>query len=48
VVEKLLISAELLSRLTDIDEDYFLELRGIFSMKGKDNVIGLFSIKEKQ
>ena len=31
----------------DIDEDYVVESKGIFSLKGKDNVIGLFSIKER-
>jgi len=47
VNEKLLVSAELLSLLTDIDIDFFVESKGVFSFKGKENVIGLFSIKQK-
>lgn len=47
VNEKLLISAELLSLMSDIDNDFIIESKGIFSLKGKDNVIGLFSIKKK-
>ena len=47
VNEKLLISAELLSILTNIDKDFLIESKGVFSLKGKENVIGLFSVKEK-
>lgn len=47
VNEKLLISAELLSILTKIDNDYSVESKGVFSLKGKENVIGLFGVKEK-
>ena len=45
--KRLLISAELLSLLSDIDRTYFVESQGIFSLKGKKNVIGLFSVGEK-
>jgi len=46
VNEKLLISRELLSILTDIDKDFLTESKGVFSLKGKENVIELFSVKE--
>jgi len=47
VNERLLISAELLGLLTQIDEQYIIESKGIFNLKGKKNVIGLFCVKEK-
>ena len=47
VNEKLLISAELLSLMSHIDSDFYIESKGIVSLKGKDNVIGLFCIKQK-
>jgi adenylate cyclase len=47
VNEKLLISAELLNLLPDIDIDYFVDPKGIFSLKGKENVIKLFSIAKR-
>jgi hypothetical protein len=43
----LLISAELLSILSNIDNEFFVESKGIFNFKGKKNVIGLFSVEEK-
>jgi len=43
----LLISAELLSQLKDIDEDYKIESMGVTSLKGKENIIGLFSVTGK-
>ncbi len=45
--EDLLISADLLSILENIDVKYNVESVGIASLKGKQNVIGLFSIKKK-
>ena len=47
VNEKLLISAELLSILTELDNDYCIESKGVFSLKGKKNVIGLFCVNKK-
>ena len=43
----LLISADLLSILENIDVKYNVESVGISSLKGKQNVIGLFSIKKR-
>lgn len=43
----LLISADLLSILENIDVKYNIESVGVSSLKGKQNVIGLFSIKKK-
>ena len=43
----LLISADLLSILENIDVKYTVESVGVSSLKGKQNVIGLFSIKKK-
>jgi adenylate cyclase len=43
----LLISADLLSILENIDVKYNVESVGVSSLKGKQNVIGLFSIKKK-
>lgn len=43
----LLISADLLSILGNIDQKYNIESVGIANLKGKKNVIGLFSIKKK-
>lgn len=43
----LLISADLLSILENIDVKYNVESVGIANLKGKQNVIGLFSIKKK-
>lgn len=41
---ELLISAELLSLLPDIDSEYNVEHVGLSDFKGKKNVVGLFSI----
>lgn len=45
---KLLISAELLSQLPSIDENYEIEHIGLSNLKGKKNIIGLISIEEKK
>ena len=45
--KKLLISAELLSLLPDIDKDFSIESMGVRKLKGKKNVVALFSIEEK-
>lgn len=43
---ELLISAELLSILTNIDEKFHVESVGVSNFKGKKNIVGLFSIKQ--
>ena len=47
VNEKILISSELLSLLTDLDNSFVIESKGQFSLKGKENVINLFAIRKK-
>lgn len=42
--ECLLVSAELLSRLPELDRNYTIESAGVTNFKGKKNVVGLFSI----
>jgi adenylate cyclase len=44
----ILISAELLSKLGSMDSNYEIEAKGVYSLKGKENVVGLISIKEKE
>jgi adenylate cyclase len=44
--KKLLISADLLSYLPSLDEDFEIEYLGVYQLKGKRNVIGLFSVEE--
>ncbi|MDX1701287.1 MAG: adenylate/guanylate cyclase domain-containing protein [Melioribacteraceae bacterium] len=48
VNEKFLVSAELVSRLTNLDEDYLVEPLGISHLKGKKNIIGLFKLDKKE
>lgn len=43
----LLISAELLSLLKNFDNDYEIESMGVTNLKGKENVIALFSVTGK-
>ncbi|MDX1699169.1 MAG: adenylate/guanylate cyclase domain-containing protein [Melioribacteraceae bacterium] len=43
---ELLISAELLSILTDVDKEFHIESVGISNFKGKKNIVGLFSVKK--
>ena len=43
---ELLISAELLSILTNTDEEFRIESVGISNFKGKKNIVGLFSVKQ--
>lgn len=45
--KKLLVSADLLSLLPPLDENYKIEFIGVHQLKGKKNVIGLFSIEKK-
>ena len=45
--KKLLISADLLSLLPSIDDSFDLEYIGVCELKGKQNVIGIFSVQEK-
>lgn len=47
VNKKFLVSAEILSQLTDIDIKYSVESVGLSNLKGKKNIIGLLSIEEK-
>jgi adenylate cyclase len=42
-----LISADLLSILPELDEDFDVESAGVCQLKGKENIIGLFSLAEK-
>ena len=42
-----MISAELLSILRHVDADYEIEAKGVYSLKGKENVVGLISVEEK-
>jgi adenylate cyclase len=44
--KKLLVSADLISLLSNLDEIYKVESQGICQLKGKKNVIGLFSIEK--
>ena len=41
-----IISAEVLSCLPDLDNDYKIEYLGVFQLKGKKNLTGLFSVEE--
>ena len=45
--KEFLISAQLLSYLPDLDEKYNVEAIGVLRLKGKANVIGLFSIEDR-
>lgn len=45
--KKLLISADLLSLLPDIDEEFEINSVGVCELKGKQNIIGIFSVEEK-
>lgn len=44
---KLLISSDLLSLLTEIDNEFTVESMGLHKLKGKKNLIGLFSVEAK-
>jgi len=43
--EKLLISGELYSLINDSAKDFYCEPKGEFSLKGKENVVELYSVK---
>lgn len=45
---RLLISADLLSVLKDVDDEFNIEYMGVCELKGKKNVVGLFSVSEKE
>jgi adenylate cyclase len=45
--KKLVISSDLLSILTNIDDKYKIESMGVRQLKGKENVVALFSVEEK-
>jgi adenylate cyclase len=47
VGKKFLVSADIVSRLKDIDENYKLESLGISHLKGKKNIVGLFSVDKQ-
>jgi adenylate cyclase len=47
VGKRLLVSAELLTILSDIDKSYNIESIGISDLKGKKNVIGILSVEQK-
>lgn len=44
---RLLISADLISLLTNLDNEYEVESAGIFNFKGKKDVLGLFRVYNK-
>ena len=44
---QLLISSDLLSRLSYFDEEYNIESAGVFSLKGKQNAVGLITVTRK-
>jgi adenylate cyclase len=44
---RFLISADLLRLFPHLDDDYYIEPMGMFNLKGKKNVVGLFSIEER-
>lgn len=46
--KKLIISADLLSLLSNIDDNYKIESLGLRQFKGKKNLIGLFSVEDKK
>jgi adenylate cyclase len=45
--KKLLVSADLLSLIPGLDKDFNVESMGVTQLKGKENVVALFSIDEK-
>lgn len=45
--KKLLVSADLLSILPNVDDDFIVESLGICELKGKQNVIAIFSVTER-
>lgn len=45
--KNLLISAELLSHLSELDNEFMVDSMGVIQLKGKKNVTGLFSVEEK-
>jgi len=45
--KELLISADLLGLLSDIDDDYTVDVMGIVNLKGKDHAIGICSVERK-
>jgi adenylate cyclase len=45
--KKFLVSADLIGLLVNLDEEFRVEPQGISKLKGKKNIIGLFSIDEK-
>ncbi|MBU1101757.1 MAG: hypothetical protein KKA84_15275 [Bacteroidetes bacterium] len=47
VGKKLLVSAELVSQMQELDRRYIIESVGVKSFKGKENVVALFSIEKR-
>ena len=47
VNKRILLSAELLSLLDNVDNEFDVESVGVFNLKGKKNIIGLFNVNEK-
>ncbi len=45
--KEFLISADLLSILVDMDINYKVESVGITKLKGKQNIVGVFSVEKK-
>ena len=46
--KKLLVSADLLSLLEEIDNEFIIEFMGVCQLKGKKNAVGVLSIEEKK
>ncbi len=45
--KKLLVSADLISLLSDVDDNYKIQSMGLRKLKGKKNLTGLFSVEHK-
>jgi len=45
--KKLLISADLLALLSEIDDEYIVDMMGIINLKGKDHAVGVCGIERK-
>jgi len=45
--KRLLLSADLLSLLHDLDKDFSVKSIGVIQLKGKENIISLFSVENK-
>ena len=46
--KKILVSADLLSLLEEIDNEFIIKFMGVCQLKGKKNAVGVLSIEEKK